>query len=356
MQGRRSRTSIQQAALATVPEDTTSIYPPSPERSGPLALNNLDDFKSIYCFLNTKPDSQIRLLKGVKRVELQDILDLNNAVEAKLYNHSVQALIPNVQVTFSNREISDYASWEEFNRTQWNIVTKTVEGITLTWQILIKNDNNIVPQPHSLKVRIGNEVPPKDAIQMLLSADNPDELMQLSSPSMCRVDFVNSTLAEELLGIVERWHDALLHAPTQNPLPFFLVRRGMYVTELWRFSAPIVFLLIGSRYADLVISSAWFSSLTLDLKIFYSAIIFVAVYKAGSYAGHKGEYLIDSRIKRLMPPPAFSITKGDAKRLADVKRKNSKFVRELVLQLTIGSIGFIATAFFPNFIKAILRL
>jgi hypothetical protein len=68
----------------------------------------------------------------------------------------------------------------------------------------------------------------------------------------------------------------------------------MYVTELWKFSAPIIFLLIGSRYADLVISSAWFSGLTLDLKIFYSAIIFVAIYKSGSYAGHKGEYLMDS--------------------------------------------------------------
>lgn len=339
-----------------MPEDTTSIFPPSPDRSGPLALNNLDDFKSIYCFLNTKPDSQIKLLKGAKRVELQDVLDLNSAVEAKLYNHSVQALIPNVQVTFSDREINDYASWQEFKRTQWNLVTRTVEGITITWQILIKNDNNSVPQPHSLKVRIGNEVPPRDAIQLLFAADNPDELMQLSSPSMCRVDFVNSTLAEELLGIVERWHDGLLFAPTQNPLPFFLVRRGMHMTELWRFSAPIIFLLIGSRYADLVVSSVWFSSLTLELRIFYSAIIFVAVYKAGSYAGHKGESIVDSRIKRLKAPPAFNITKGDAKRLADVKRKNSRFVRELMLQLAIGSIGFIATAYFPTIIKAMLRL
>ena len=339
-----------------MPDETSSLYPPSPERSGPLALNNLDDFKSIYCFLNTKPDSQIRLLKGVKRVEVQDIFDLNSSVEAKLYNHSVEALIPNVQITFSDREISEYASWQEFKRTQWNLVAKTVEGVSITWQILIKNDNHSVPQPHSLKVRIGNELPPKDAIQLLFSADNPDELMQLSSPSMCRVDFVNSMLAEELLGIVERWHDALMHAPTQSPLPFFLVRRGMLVTELWRFSAPILLLLIGARYADLVVSSSWFSSLTFDLRILYSAIIFVAVYKAGSYVGHKGEFIVDSRIKRLQPPPAFSITKGDAKRLADVRRKNSRFVRELMLQLAIGSIGFVATAFLPSVIKSILRL
>ena len=82
----------------------------------------------------------------------------------------------------------------------------------------------------------------------------------------------------------------------------------------------------------------------------------MAVYKVGSYAGHKGEFLVDSRIKRLKPPPAFSITKGDVKRLADVKRKNSRFVRELVLQLAIGSIGFVATAILPSVIKAILRL
>lgn len=335
--------------------DPTSITPSDPRRPAPLALNNLDDFKSIYCFLNTKPDSQIRLLKGVKKVELQDIIELNAAVDAKLYNHSVQTIIPNIQVTFGDREISEYTSWEEFKRTHWNLVAKTVVGITITWQILIKNDNSPVPQPHSLKVRIGNELPPKDAIQLLFSADNPDELMQLSSPSMCRVDFVNSVLAEELLTLTERWHDNLLAAPDQNPVPYFLVKRGMHLTELWRFSAPIIFLLIVSRYVDLFIESSWYSVLSLELKVFYSAIIFVAIYKIGSYAGHKGEAIIDSRIKRLQPPPAFIITKGDKKQLAETRAKNSKFVRELMIQVLLGAIGFAATALIPNLVRTILR-
>ena len=336
-------------------DDTTPLIPSGPSRPSQLALSNLDDFKSIYCFLNAKPDSQIRLLKGVKRIELQDIVDLNSSVEAKLYNHSVQTVIPNVQVTFSDREISEYSSWEEFRRTEWNLAAKTVVGITLTWRILIKNDNSPVPQPHSLKVRIGNEIPPKDAIQLLLSADNPDELMQLSSPSMCRVDFVNSVLAEELLTLIERWHSSLLPAPDQNPLPFFLVRNGMHLTELWRFAAPILFLVVGSRYADLLIASKWFSTLTLELRIFYSAIIFVAVYKAGSYAGHKGEAIVDSRIKRLQAPPVFVITKGDKKRLADAKKKNNRFVRDLLLQIALGLIAFVVTAILPGLIKTLLR-
>jgi hypothetical protein len=221
-------------------DDPTLIAPADPIRPAPLALNSLDEFKSIYCFLNAKPDSQIRLLKGIKKVELQDIFDLNLAINAKLYNHSVQTIIPNVQVTFSDREINEYSSWEELKRTEWNLVSKTVAGITATWQILIKNDNSPVPQPHSLKVRIGNEMPPKDAIQLLFSADDPDELMQLNSPSMCRVDFVNSVLAEELLTLIERWHTALHAAPDQNPLPYYLAKRGMHFTEIWRFLAPIL--------------------------------------------------------------------------------------------------------------------
>jgi hypothetical protein len=106
---------------------------------------------------------------------------------------------------------------------------------------------------------------------------------------------------------------------------------------------------------DLLIASTWFSGLTLELKIFYSAIIFVAVYKIGSYAGHKGEVIVDSRIKRLQPPPAFVITKGDKKRLADAKRKNGRFVRDLMIQLALGTLGFAATALLPNLIKTILR-
>ncbi len=340
----------------SVPSDPSPIEPSSQAQAGGLSISNLDDFKSVYCFLNTKPDSQIKLLKGVKRVGIEDIYDLNAKVERKLYNHNIITAIPNIQITFGSREIKEYSSWEEFSRTDWNLISETVDGVTITWQILIKNSNTAIPQPHILKVRIGNEVPPKDALQLLMSADNPDELMQLSSPSLCRVDFVNSMLAEELLDLVEKWHASLLSAPRQNPFPFFLHRHGMQITEFWRFLAPILFLLIASRYADLLIASQWFRSLTFEMKILYSAIIIITVYKAGSYAGYKGEAIVDTGIKKLKAPPAFSITKGDRKRLSDATRKNSKFIRDLSIQLLLALLVFCVTAYAPNLLKLIFRL
>jgi len=340
----------------SVSSGPSPIEPSSQPGGGRLSIANLDDFKSVYCFLNTKPDSQIKLLKGVKRVDIDDIHELNTKVERKLYNHSVVTAIPNIQVTLASHEIKEYSNWQEFSRTDWNLIPDTVDGLTITWQIVINNSNTSIPQPHVLKVRIGNEVPPKDALQLLMSADNPDELMQLSSPSLCRVDFVNSMLAEELLDLVEKWHGALLSAPRQNPFPFFLHRHGMHITEFWRFLAPILFLLIASRYADLLVKTQWFGSLSLEMKVLYSSIVFVAVYKAGSYAGHKGEAIVDTGIKRMKAPPAFSITKGDRKRLSDATEKNSKFVRDLIIQIILAFLGFGITAYAPSLLRFVFRM
>lgn len=319
-----------------------------------LTINSIDEFKSIYCFLNAKPDSQIRLLKGVKRVGLVDIKDLCDSVNSKLDTHNVVTVIPEIQITFEDRNIQEFSSWLEFERTNWNLITRPIAGCTIFWKILVAINENQIPQPHSLKVRIGNDMPPKDAIQLLFSAEDPEELMQMSAPSICKVDFVNSHLAEELLTKVEKWHEGLVSMPRQAS--YLLIRYGMYFTEIFKFFSPILCLGIATRYADLVINSNWFLGLSFELKTLYSALIIVAVYQVGNYIGFRGEKLLDARIQKLKQLPVFEITKGDHRKIGEAKLRNNKFIRELLIQVSIGIIGFVGATVLPYIIKLFLRI
>ncbi|MBC1267639.1 hypothetical protein GNF07_11240, partial [Trichormus variabilis FSR] len=61
--------------------ETSGIVPQQPE-----TIISLDDFKSLFYQLNAKPDTEIRLLPGKKTVELADISNINEQIQAKLRN------------------------------------------------------------------------------------------------------------------------------------------------------------------------------------------------------------------------------------------------------------------------------
>jgi hypothetical protein len=94
---------------------------------------SLDDFKSIFYQLNAKPDTEIRLLRGKKNLELADITSINERISAKLSNHDVTADIASINFVLSNRKIKDYFTWAEFERENW----ETVEIIRYSSPIIL---------------------------------------------------------------------------------------------------------------------------------------------------------------------------------------------------------------------------
>ena len=56
-------------------------------------IPSLEDFKAMYYFMNAKPDTQIRLMQGKRKVSIDDIFRLNNEVIQKLQNHDVSGSI-----------------------------------------------------------------------------------------------------------------------------------------------------------------------------------------------------------------------------------------------------------------------
>ena len=65
--------------------------------------------------------------------------------------------------------------------------------------------NYEVPQRHTVNVRISSNPNPSDFFKVLLSGGF-DESHDLDIQS-CTVDFVNNTLAEELVNVAEHWNE-----------------------------------------------------------------------------------------------------------------------------------------------------
>jgi hypothetical protein len=162
---------------------------------------DLDQFKSLYYLLNAKPDSQLRLLKEDKEIDFNDLVELNEKVVSKLKTESLETSITTITIVFKSKKVSTYNNWLEFSRTNWNIADQTL-SISINWDINVKLPEHELPQRHTLKVRLGSAVRPSEMFQLMMTSDKDDELMEATSNGVCKVDFINHVIANELLAIV----------------------------------------------------------------------------------------------------------------------------------------------------------
>ena len=102
--------------------------------SGLAKRIDLDQFKSLYYLLNAKPDSQLRLLKDNKKVDFNELIELNEKVVAKLRTELFETSITTITVVFKNKKVNTYNNWYEFSRTNWNISDQT-QSISINWDI-----------------------------------------------------------------------------------------------------------------------------------------------------------------------------------------------------------------------------
>src|SRR4051812_16573484 len=81
---------------------------------------SLQDFKSLYYYLNAKPDTEIKIFNKSRVIEIADIIRLNDNVNGKLNNHELAGSIATIKVAFTDKRILDISSWNEFLVTQWD--------------------------------------------------------------------------------------------------------------------------------------------------------------------------------------------------------------------------------------------
>ena len=296
---------------------------------------SLDDMKSFFYLMNAKPDTSIQLLEGRKKITIAEIRDLNERIQRKLQNHDLIGQIASINLIFEKVKIQDYATWAEFERETWHTINNKTDAISLTWDISVKLPRYENPQRHTLKVRIGQAISPKDMMELVFTSDNPTELREKRADGVVKVDFIDQVIAGELIEKVTSWYDGLKKMPNEKGIQMILEKyQSILVGIIFNFT-PILFLSIYHYY---FLAFCDWGSLTININIANIQIFliaFSAIFYFGKIFASKFAKTLDKKIDQYVGISQFEITKGDENALHDAQVKNSSITKKILTKVGI---------------------
>ena len=300
-----------------------------PKQSEAITSRYLDDLKTLFYLYNAKPDTDIRFLKGGKIVDLADIRSLEEQVADKLGNHDTVGQTVSISFILSNKKLKEFSTWAEFDRAKWDTINEKIEALSISWNILIKLPNYKSPQTHSMKLRIGNSILPKDIFQLMLTSDNVSEVLEAGSPGVCKVDFINTILANELLLIVDEWYKGLKQAPEPDLIQKFFKKDGKTASQTLRFFFPLLLLWVTCNYTNYLYPLLGMDQ-SLSIATLQTSLLFLlTTFMLGTFIGTKFEESIDRKIDKFEEYPNFMITKGDKNSSVEFEQNNKKLINQI---------------------------
>lgn len=320
---------------------TNEVQPIHSEDTRPTitspAKPDLETVKSIYYWLNAKPDTNIKLLEGRKRINLGDIYSINERVNEKLENHKVENYIATISIILSNGKIKEYGAWAEFERENWDAINESVKALLITWDLTIKLPKFELPQRHALKIRIGKEITPKDAFQMMFASDDLVEIKENMAYGICKVDFINQVLSTELIGIVDNWYEGLPNIQDKSQIQNFLEKyQNVILGTIVNYSPVFIFFVL-YIFADLCCNKfGWSTELNL-ISLIRIVLIGIFVFTTGIMIGKIFARGIEKKIRALKDYSGFIITKGDKNHNENIKNLNSKITSKIFLRIILGA-------------------
>jgi len=232
--------------------EEAEILPLENPNTGVAKTISLEDFKSVYYLLNAKPDRETKFYKDSKIVSLTNILELNDLFQEKLHLHNIVTNHVSAIVSLDNNKTFEFETWEQFVREKWHTsaITKT---LTITWDFNVKLEHYQLPQRHTVKLRIGSGLRPKDMLELMMNYEEEDQLHQAFAHAVCSIDFINPVISSEIFLIIDNWHNALSANLFESKFQNFLINKASYIergiiflgltaasTLLYAFSKPFL--------------------------------------------------------------------------------------------------------------------
>jgi len=298
--------------------------------------SQIKQFQSLYYLFKGKRDTDIKLFDDYKQFTYSDIIELNAKIYKKLELHEKLTDLVNVTVGLGKNEIRTFGNWYEFTQTDWNISAKT-KYISLEWDfnVILPNQTHKVPQTHTLRIRIGNNLKPSEMIQVVFQGSEEYELEEIQSQMVCKIDFVNAQICSELKTVVCEWYDALPKNSEDHKHIRFILKHEVKIQNL----VVLSFLTAGIiliNYLFLFLTKSDFSEIPTDpnqrLFLFMTASIpfIYFFYRAGLLYADR---IMKKQIEKLKRNPMFEFTKGDKNRFKEVADSNKKLINKLVLNI-----------------------
>lgn len=298
--------------------------------------SQIKQFQSLYYLFKGKRDTDIKLFDDYKQFTYSDIIELNAKIYKKLELHEKVTDLVNVTVGLDKNEIRTFGNWYEFTQTDWNISART-KYISIEWDfnVILPNQTHKVPQTHTLRIRIGNNLKPSEMIQLVFQGSEEYELEEVQSQMVCKIDFVNSQICSELKTVVCEWYDALPKNSEDHKLIRFILKHEVKIQNL----VVLSFLTAGIiliNYLFPFLTNKEFSIIPVDssqrLFLFLTASIplIYFFYRSGLLYADR---IMKKRIGKLKRNPMFEFTKGDKNRFKEVADSNKKLLNQLGLNI-----------------------
>ncbi len=302
----------------------------------PIAVINETQFKqfqSLYYLFKGKRDTDIKLFNDYRQFSYCDILELNRKIYKKLALHEKVTDVISVTIGLDNREIKTFGSWFEFINTDWNVASQT-KYVSIEWDfnILIPNQNHKIPQTHTLRVRMGNNMRPSEMIQMVFQDGQEYELEEIQSQMVCKIDFVNAQICTELKAVVCDWYEALPRNSEDHRIIRFILKHIIKLQNMIELS----FITAGIILCNFLFSFLSVKKLNLipddsSQRLFIYLTAFIPVvylfYRSGVLYADR---VLKKTIARFNRNPMFEITKGDANKLLEVTKTNKSLMVKLI--------------------------
>lgn len=233
-------------------------------------------------------------------------------------------------------EIRSFGNWYEFTQTDWNISAKT-KYISIEWDfnVILPNQIHKVPQTHTLRIRIGNNLKPSEIIQVVFQGSEEYELEEVQSQMVCKIDFVNSQICAELKTVVCEWYEALPKNSEDHKVIRLILKHAVKIQNLVVLSfltAGIIIInyflpTLTNKKSSIIPTDAnhrLFLLLTCSIPVIYF------FYRSGLLYADR---IMKKRIGKLRRNPMFEFTKGDKNRFKEIANSNKKLLNQLGLNI-----------------------
>lgn len=291
----------------------------------------LNDASALLALMHGKNDSICRVFSKEIFVTREKLIQLNKMVIDKLSLHTVGDILTSIDVTMSDKEVLSFKSWPEFELKDFSFEHAATKSIFVQWDFMIKLERYKIPQRHTVSIRISTTPNPSDFFKVLLSGgfDEEHDIELQTSTMLCKVDFINNTLAEELINVAAKWNDLCENAYSKKGiLRLFLARFKNECANIGKISTALTIAMI------IAFAARWYiakRSIVVDDEVLLYAIIFsIPLYVFINKISHNFGQMIFNKFGELMDTHIFGLSNGDKKELERIDHK-SKCGKEVAL-------------------------
>ena len=272
--------------------------------------------KAALALLNGKRESLSKEFNKRVCINLDSLVEIDNLVNEKLSTEKLCLALTTIDFSFENGKKLSFMTMASMCEHRWKSESKCISTILVKWDFLLVLPNYTEPQRHTLSLRLMDMDIPEFLYDMGMIDDSASSFF-IAPTVVCRIDFINNIIAEELLSIIGNWVENRENKTDSKIQKFARKRiRAIYGVAFW-----IGFSII--PLATCIITKRVIMPQQISEQILPYVVIFLFVPAIANQIGQFCGRIINKRIMSYWSGHIFQITNGDSKKCTQIEKKRT---------------------------------